>query len=166
MKISTLFLLMVLGATAAFAAFNWSTFMAPTTLYLGVAEVQAPLGLIMLGLVAFLTLFFLVYVVYLQTAVLFDARRNAKELHANRELAEQAEASRFTELRVFFDMEMEKQAKLSEESKAAVLARIETLDRDFRAAIEQSENTLSAYIGELEDRLERDGHGQGSQSTA
>ena len=41
---------------------------------------------------------------------------------------------------------------------AVVLARLNQLDRDLRAAVEQSESTLTAYIGELEDRLERGAH--------
>ncbi|MHB1226798.1 MAG: hypothetical protein ACYC0O_04635 [Desulfurivibrionaceae bacterium] len=36
-----------------------------------------------------------------------------------------------------------------------MLARLDQLDRDLRSAVEQSGNTLAAYIGELEDRLEK-----------
>ena len=155
MKVRTLLLLLTLVAIAVFTALNWSAFMTPTTLSLGVANVQAPLGLVMLGLVAFLAALFLVFVVYLQTSVLLEARRYARELQASRELAGQAEASRFTELRGFLEAELKRQAGLDAESKAVVLARLDQLDRDLRSAVEQSGNTLAAYIGELEDRLER-----------
>jgi hypothetical protein len=155
MKVRTLLLLLTLVAIAVFTALNWSAFMTPTTLSLGVANVQAPLGLVMLGLVAFLAALFLVFVVYLQTSVLLEARRYARELQASRELAGQAEASRFTELRGFLEAELKRQAGLDAESRAIVLARLDQLDRDFRSAVEQSGNTLAAYIGELEDRLER-----------
>ena len=155
MKARTLLLLLAVVAIAAFTALNWNAIMAPATLSLGVADVQAPLGLVMLGLVAFLAALFLVFVVYLQTSVLLEARRHARELQANRELADQAEASRFTELRGFLEMELKRQAGLDAESKAVVLARLDQLDRDLRSAVEQSGNTLAAYIGELEDRLER-----------
>ena len=166
MKIRTLLLLMLLVAIAAFAALNWSAFMAPTTLSLGFAVVQAPLGLVMLGMLAFLTVLFLVFVVYLQTSVLLEARRHARELQANRELTDQAEASRFTELRGFLEVALKKQASLDAESRAAVLARMDQLDRDLRSAVEQSGNTLSAYIGELEDRLERGASGPASHPPA
>lgn len=159
MKARTLFFLIVLGAIAAFAALNWSAFMTPTTLSLGFAVIQAPLGLVMLGLLAFLAVFFLVFVVYLQTSVLFETRRHARELQANRALADQAEASRFTELRGFMDMELKRQADLDAVSRTTVLARLDQLDRDLRSVVEQSGNTLTAYIGELEDRLERGAHG-------
>lgn len=157
MKIRTLFLVIVIAAIAAFVSLNWSSFVTPTTLSLGVGAVQAPLGLVMLGLLVFLAALFLVFVVYLQTSFLLEARRNAKELQANRELAQQAEASRYTELRGFLEGEMKKQADLDAESRAAVLARVDQLDSDVRSAIEQTSNTLSAYIDELEDRLERGG---------
>jgi hypothetical protein len=157
MKIRTLFLALVMAAVAVFVVLNWNSFLTPTTLSLGVAVVQAPLGLVMLGLLIFLAAFFLVFVVYLQTSFLLEARRNAKELHTNRELAQQAEASRFTELRGFLDGEMKKQVDLDAESRAAVLARLDQLDSDVRSSMEQTLNTLSAYIGELEDRLERAG---------
>ena len=155
MKIRTLFLLITLFAITAFAALNWSTFTTPTTLSLGVAVVQAPLGLVMLGLLVFLIAFFLIFIVSMQTAELFASRRQAREVQANRELAEQAEMSRFTELRGFLAAELQKQADLDAESRAAVLARLDQIDHDLRAAIEQTENSLSSYIGELEDRLER-----------
>jgi ATP-dependent exoDNAse (exonuclease V) beta subunit (contains helicase and exonuclease domains) len=80
MKLRTVFLLLILGAIAAFSALNWNHFIAPTTLSLGLTEIQAPLGVIMLGVVAFLTAFFLVFVVYVQASALFDSRRHAQEL--------------------------------------------------------------------------------------
>ena len=155
MKISTLFLIIIVAAIAAFAVLNWGTFMAPTVLSLWFATFQAPLGLVMLGLLAFLTGLFLLFVVYLQTSVLLETRRHARELQANKELASQAEASRFTELRGFLEGELKKQADLDTESRAAVLERLDQLDGDLRSVVEESVNTLSAYIGELEDRLEK-----------
>ena len=39
--------------------------------------------------------------------------------------------------------------------RADVQTRLDQLDQDLRSAIEQAGNTLAAYIGELEGRLER-----------
>jgi hypothetical protein len=36
-----------------------------------------------------------------------------------------------------------------------VLERIDQSERQLRSAVEQSGNTLAAYIGELEDRMEQ-----------
>jgi hypothetical protein len=126
MPLRTVVLLIVLAAVALFAALNWSAILAPTTLSLGVAEVQAPLGLIMLVLIAVLAALFLAYVAYLQSTVLLEARRHARELQAQRELADQAEVSRFTELRSYLD-----------------------------SRLGEIENSLSAQIGEMRERLDR-----------
>lgn len=158
MKLRTVFLLLILGAIAAFSAVNWTTFTTPTALSLGLAEVQAPLGLIMLGVVAFLTAFFLVFVVYVQASALFDSRRHAHELQLNRELADKAEASRFTELRSFLEVELRKLGSSPEASAnrdPAILARLDQVEKALLTALEHSENSLAAYVGELEDRLER-----------
>ena len=155
MRLYTLLLLIVLAAIAAFAVLNWNVFIAPTDLSLGVTRVQVPLGLVMLGLLIFVAALFLVFVVYLQTSALLENRRHTRELHANRELADNAEASRFTELRKFLEDELLKQTNLNKESHSEVLARLLELEQDLRAFIEQSGNTLAAYIGELDDRLEK-----------
>lgn len=120
-------LIVVLLLVAAFAALNWSVITAPTTLSLGFAQVQAPLGLVLLGILAILTAVFLLYLVYLQTSVLLEHRRHARELDASRELADQAEVSRFTELRAFVD-----------------------------TRLQEVESSLSAQLAELRDRVERD----------
>jgi uncharacterized integral membrane protein len=154
MYLRTLVLLIVLGAIAVFAAVNWGAFTAPTTLSLVFGNVQAPLGLIMLGLAALLTALFLIFLVYLQASAILEARRHARELRAQRELAEQAENSRFTELRGFLEAELPKLAGQATELKVSMQTRLDQLDQSLRVAIEQAGNTLAAYIGEIEDRLE------------
>ena len=155
MYLRTLLLVLVLGATAAFAAVNWGAFTAPTTLSLVFTTVEAPLGLIMLGLAAILTVLFLVFLVYLQTSVILEARRYARELRAQREIAEQAETSRFTELHSFLEGELVKLTDQTANLKTEVQTRLDQLHQNLRSTIEQAGNTLAAYIGEFEDRLER-----------
>ncbi|MFT5535053.1 MAG: putative integral membrane protein [Burkholderiaceae bacterium] len=155
MKARTLILLIVLAAIACFAVLNWSAFMTPTTLSLGVADIQAPLGIVMLGLMGVLIAFFLVFILYLQTSVLFDTRHHARELRSNRELADQAEASRFTELRGVLEAGLKRQSEAGLAARTALLERMDQLDKEWKAALEQSELSLSASIGELEDRLDR-----------
>ncbi len=156
MKVRTLFLLIAIMVIAAFVALNWNVFMAPTALSWGGGVIEAPLGLVMLGLLIFLTALFLVFIVYIQSTVLFDTRRHARELQANRELADKAEASRFTELRNLLEEELRKKEHSDTEATAAILAKIEELDRDLRSAIEESGNSLAAYFAELDDRLQSD----------
>jgi uncharacterized integral membrane protein len=154
MYLRTLLILVVLLALSVFAAINWGAFTTPTPLSLVFATVEAPLGLILVVFVAVLTLLFLVYLLYLQSSVLLEWRRHARELQTQRELAEEAEASRVSQLRSLLEDELAKLENGAEETRSALLARIDQLDRDLRAALEQSGNSLAAYIGELEDRIE------------
>jgi hypothetical protein len=158
MYLRTVVILFVLGALALFTALNWSAFITPTTLSLVFATVEAPLGLILLGLVVLLAALFLLYVVYLQSSVLMETRRHARELQAQRELAEQAEGSRFHELRAFLETHLQSMAQQTERSKTELIARLEQLERDARSAIAQCENTVAAYMAELDDRLQRAGN--------
>ena len=128
---------LVLVFVGLFALINWTVFSALTPLSLGFTTVQAPLGLIMLGLVVFLCVLFTVWVISLQANSLMDARRQTKELQAQRDLADKAEASRFTELR------------------SELVARLDRLQRESALTLEQSGNSVAAHIGQLEDRLER-----------
>ncbi len=157
MRLPTLFLLVVLTFILVFAGLNWSVITTPATVSLLVADIQAPIGLIMLGMIVMVTVLFLAFAVYLQTTVLLDARRHSRELQAQRELADQAEASRFTDLRGFLDAELRKLGGQVAESRAGISERLDRAVRDLHTTIDQSGNSLSAYIGELDDRLHRDG---------
>jgi uncharacterized integral membrane protein len=155
MYLRSLLIIVVLGVLVVFAAINWNAFVAPTTLSVGFTTMEAPLGLILLGIAASLTLLFLVYVVYLQSSTLLESRRYGRELQAQREIADQAEASRFTQLQSFMEAELRKLTSQTEESKTGVLTRLDQLDRDLRSTMEQSANSLAAYLGEIDDRFER-----------
>jgi hypothetical protein len=155
MRVPTVLLLLVLIAMGVFVAINWTAMMVPTNLSLIIATVQAPLGLVMLGLTALIAVLFLVFVVYLQTTVLLGARRHTRELQAQRQIADQAEASRLSDLRISLEGGLRTLGEQSAESRAAAAARLDRLEQNVQATIEQVGNTLSAYIGELEDRLER-----------
>jgi len=155
MKISRLLLLLILTAIAAFAVLNWDTFITPAELSLGFTTAHMPLGLVMLGIVVMLTTLFLIFVVFLQTSVLLETRRQSREMAACRQLADKAEASRLNELRVALDAALSRQPGLNAEAKSDLLLRIEQLEGNLRKQIEETGNTLAAYIGELDDRLEK-----------
>jgi hypothetical protein len=93
--------------------------------------------------------------------VLLDARRHSKELAAQRDLADKAEASRFTDLRAYLDAGLSRLADQITDSKSASIGRVDRLDTELRTLVEQSVNGLAAHIGELEDRLERGSTGSG-----
>jgi uncharacterized protein YlxW (UPF0749 family) len=157
-------MLLVIGAIATFAVVNWSAFMTPTSLSLSFTTINAPLGLIMLCFTALLTAMFLLFIAYLQASLLMDTRRYTREMQSQRALADQAETSRFTELRNLLKSEILKLAEQATESKTAVEKRVDQLERDLRAAIEEAGNTLAAYIGEFEDRMEHSRAGENSKT--
>lgn len=154
MRIRVLPVLVLLALAGLFALLNWPAFAATTTLSLGFTTVQASPALVMLVLVAVLGMMYVASVVYLQGAALLESRRLGKELQAQRELADKAEASRFTELREFMTSELQRVVQVSAEARTSVLQRLEQLEQRQRLALEEAGNSLSAYIGELEDRLE------------
>jgi uncharacterized protein HemX len=135
MPLRTLLLLLFMALVAGFAALNWTAFTTPVPLSLGVTSIQAPLGLLMLGLLAVLALGFLGYVVVYQGRLLLEQRRHTKELQAQRLLADQAEASRFTELRALLQSEVVR------------------LEGALRGEIRDSANSLAAMLAELDDRF-------------
>lgn len=159
MYLRTLLIVLVLGVVVVFALLNWSVFTAPTTLSIGFTTFEAPLGLILLGAIGALTLLFLIYLVYLQATALMESRQYSRELKNQRELADRAEESRFTELRSSLETELRQIADQMADSNAVINTRLDGLAHELRSAIEQSTNSLSAYIGEIEDRLERTGGG-------
>jgi uncharacterized integral membrane protein len=160
MKARTLLLLLVLFAIALFAALNWTVFTTPASLSLLVATVEAPLGVIMLGLLVLLTVVFTFFAGYMQTSTLLEARQQAKALEAQRKLADQAEASRITEMQNLLNSTLLRVEQQVVESRQATNTRMDRLEQELRAALTQEGTTLSAYIGQLEDRLDR--HNQAS----
>lgn len=157
MYLRTLLIIAILGLLAIFAFLNWQAFLAQTMLSLGFTTVEAPLGLILLGVSGALTLLFLIYLVYWQSSVLMESRRHSRELQTQREIADNAEASRFHQLQTFVESELAQLANQTEASRAALVERLDQLDRELRTAIEQSGNTLAAYLGEIDDRIGRPG---------
>ncbi|MGD8922182.1 MAG: LapA family protein [Candidatus Zixiibacteriota bacterium] len=135
MKIRTLLMVIAVFAIAAFIALNWSAITMSTTLSLGVTNIEAPLGFLMLALLALFTVLFIVFVVYSRTSGFFKERNHSREMKETQELADNAETSRFTELRKFLGPELKKHAELYSETTATVMARLEQLDGLIRSAM-------------------------------
>ena len=157
MGIRTISLLVIVLLIAALAALNWGILVTPTVMSIGFMQVTAPFGLIMLGLTILLAAFFVAYVVYLQSSVLLETRRHNKEMQTQRDLADKAEASRFTELRNFLENQENTHMARNAERHSALLARVEQLEASVRQRADQTDNTVAAHIGQLEDRLDRRG---------
>ncbi len=133
MSVRTIVVAVAFGLLVLFALINWSAFVAPTHLSLLVTSIDAPLGLIMLGITALISAVLLSLVLKLHITTLADSRQQSAELRTQRELANQAEASRFTELQKY----------------------IETQIKTLREELTGATNTLAACIGEIDERIER-----------
>jgi len=154
MHLRHILLIFVLSLLVIFAAVNWTAIVEPTTVSLIFTTIQAPLGLLLLTITALLSVFFLGFMVYMQSSMLMERQRVSRELEAQRELANQAEASRFSELHVYLETELQKINASTQELEDHLGLRLTQLEQALNITIEQTGNTLSAYIGELEDRLE------------
>ncbi|NUZ04771.1 LapA family protein [Piscinibacter koreensis] len=126
----------------AFVALNWSTFVTPTVFSLGFAAYEAPLWVVMLGLVGAVAALFAIHTIFWQGSVILESRRHAKELQSQRALVDQAEASRIAELRAAMQENMDRLALRIEQSQEAM-----------RTELRESTNSLAAMIGEFEDRV-------------
>lgn len=154
MKIIGFFILLLLASSAALVFLNWEVFTASSMLSLGIIDIQVPLGLLMIALLAIFAVLFLAFTTYLQSSALLQARRHEKALQTNRDLADKAEASRFSALQTQLEVELKKLHDAGSDNKAGILSRLDALDDKISALLKQSENTFSAYFGELEDRLD------------
>jgi hypothetical protein len=148
-------LALVYGLLAGLAMLNWSAFAAPSALSLGFSEISAPLGMVMLVFNAVISGLFVVYIVFQQAGFILEARRFAKEIKAERELADKAEASRITELRTLLEGELRRIEAQRTASSLEYGARIEQAERGLQNKLEEATRTVSAFLGEIEDKLDR-----------
>ncbi len=156
MTLRTLLFLLVFGALTAFVLVNWEVLNTPTVLSLAFTEVTAPLGLVMLGFIVLVTVLLLSYIVFLQMSGLLETRRHGKELQAQRTLADEAEASRFTELRAYLDAEFARSAEQRSSVDQSIRARLDALESQLKSTLDLQGNSLAAQLGELGDRYDRD----------
>lgn len=139
----------VLALTALFAAMNWPAFNSPQPLWLGFTTVTAPLGVLLLGALVIVALLLLVE----QSSALAESRRYAREIDAQRKLAEKAEGSRYAELRAYLTEEMGRAEQRALDTRATLINRVDALERDLRAAIDQTGSSVATYLADHEERL-------------
>ena len=133
MKWLGIVILVVLTLIGAFALVNWNALATPVPVSLLVGTVDMPLGIILLSALVLVVLLLGLYVLLLRTAMYTESRRMAQELAAQRELADKAEASRFTELSAHLDQQV----------------------AGLRQAMTEVANGVSADIGQMDDKLDR-----------
>lgn len=155
MTLRSILFLILFGVLTAFVLVNWQVLNAPTTLSLAFTEVRAPLGLVMLAFLVLVAALLLGYIVYLQMSGLLEARRHGKELQAQRDLADQSEISRLTELRSWLESRFSASDNRRDEIERTLQARLDTLESQLKSSVELQGNTLAAALAELPDRYDR-----------
>jgi hypothetical protein len=129
-----LLVLVASGLAALFVVLNWRVFAASAKLNLLLTSAEVPVGVVMLLLFALALLVLWIIVGRWQGTLLVEFRRQAQELQAQRLLAENAEASRFTELGALIREEIAK----------------------LRTELQETEHSIAATLGEMDDRLRKD----------
>ena len=153
MRFRTILMILAILLVAGFVALNVDEFTRVSVLRLGFTTIQLPLGLVMLALLVATLLIFMASALYMQSKHVLEARTHTRELNTQRELADKAEASRFTELRAYLE-EQTLAEQRRESALGTVLAdRFAQQQQVLLARMEQTDNTLAAYMGQLEDRL-------------
>ena len=155
MKIRTLILVVFILLVAGLVALNLDEILRPTPLNLGLMSVQAPIGLVLLGLLVLVLVVFLATLVLNQTTHLMEVRKITREANDQRHLADKAEASRFVELREFMQVQLQAMATRDQEIADRLQRKMDEVQLRTAEVIEQTANGHSASLGELEDRLER-----------
>src|ERR1019366_2965633 len=122
----------VAALSIAFVIINWGMLVAPIQASFGFTRVIVPLA-VFFGLL-----------LTVQFRLMAMHRRHSAELRTQRELVDNAEASRFTELRQYLQQEL---VSLREAQRAS--------EQRLREEILATGNTLAACVGEIDERLER-----------
>jgi hypothetical protein len=156
MRIQSILVFLGLLALALLAVLNLDALTTPTGLSLGWQQFsQASLALAVLGVAVAGLLLALV-------GGALDQRRSdealqaaERELRAQRALADKAEGSRMAELQRHIDLQAQATQHRERELLAQFEQRLNQVQQTLLRQLDEVGHSLGAYIGEVEDRLER-----------
>ncbi len=164
MKIRTILLLLVIILMAVFLIINWGALSTEMTVNLVYTEIQAPLGVLVVGGFAALVFILLVYMVWQQASVTMELRAAYKEARTARGVADDAEKSRFSESNKLMLERIEKLEALltarSDETLAAVRQeavkaeeRMKTFSADQQKRQDEAVARFNAEVAQMEKRV-------------
>ncbi len=148
MRARVIFLLLAILAVAGFAALNWPEFERTTRLNFGVFTMEGSLGMILLSLLGLALLAFLVSSGMLRSRMMMTENRYTRDLQAQRELADRAEASRFTELRQYLEGHFRESRQRDAIGSTEFEKSMIQSQREMRSQIEQIQQVLTSRLGE------------------
>ena len=134
----SLLLLVVTVLVAGFALQNWAAFTEPAPLKVGFYKFEAPLGLLLLALAAVAVAALVSYADQIKKNALIEAGLTAKELQTQRQLADKAEASRFTNLQSFLTDEFKQRSEDESAFRERLELRLNTLEKQIAAVADSN----------------------------
>jgi hypothetical protein len=147
------FIVLAVLVVAGIAALNWPEFTRAEPLSFGVFTAEVPIGVLMIVLMAIVLTVFLVSSAIQESRYLLDHRRHSRALAAQRDLAEKAEASRFTDLRQHLDSHIrdtrQRDAMVATEFEKRMLQS----HAELRAHIERMQQMIASQLSDIESRL-------------
>ena len=161
MRMRTILLIVFILLVAVLVALNLAEFTRISVLSLGFTTVAVPLGLLMLALLALVVLAFVGVLLYMQSTNLIETRKYARELATQRELADKAEASRFTELRNYLDTQASAEQRREAAADSLMLDRLAQQNKLLLDRLDQSDHALTAQLAQLQNRERAQGAAAG-----
>lgn len=147
------FIIVAALVVAAIAALNWPEFTRAEPLSFGIVNATLPLGLVMLTLMAIVLAVFLVSSAIQESRYLLDHRRHSRALQQQRELAEKAESSRFTDLRQHLDSHLRDVRQRDQVVSTELEKRLMQNQGEMRAHLDRMHQAVLARLSEIEARL-------------
>ena len=134
MKTLSFILIVLFFLIGGFSALNWDTLNIPTELSIGFATINMPLGIVLLGCIIVITALFLLFIMSMQASTLLLTRRHNTAMQEQQKLADEAELSRFTDLRQFLELEFTQHVTQNVELNNQVINKIEALETQLKAS--------------------------------
>src|SRR5512140_1011906 len=149
-----LFILLAIVVVGGFAALNWPEFTRITPLNFGVMTADASVGGVLLAALGVTLLVFLISATMHESRNLIEWNRHSKALQAQRDLAERAETSRFTDLRQHIDTTLRERHQRDAVAANEFEKSMVQSQREIRNQLEQMHRTLAAQLGDLQTRVD------------
>ena len=147
------FIVLAVLVVAGIAALNWPEFSRAVPLSFGVTTATVAVGELMLGILAVVLAVFLIASAIQESRYLLEHRRHARALQAQRELAEKAEASRFTDLRQHLDSHLRDARQRETVVATEFEKRLMQSQAELRAHLERMHQMIAARLAEIESHL-------------
>ncbi|HAW45125.1 MAG TPA: hypothetical protein DCW60_02075 [Sutterella sp.] len=153
MNIKSVILLLIVVFCGFFLVINWQGIVTDVAVDFGFYKADAPLALIVLLGLGALVVICLLYAMWLQASMALEMRKVRREAQSSKNLAEDAEKSRFLELKADIEKLKGEWQNQADTRRDQMIKRIDELDKRFEEGFVQTINSLSSSVGELEDSV-------------